>query len=220
MFKFKKNNKKINIILLCQYKQGYNKFVDVVKKMQNDIMFNVKVLAIPEDINKFPRNEDYIFWCSKFGDITINAIVNNKWYDLKKEKSDYIFIQRPYDNYLPQEYHISSLKQYSKICYIPYAFELMNLRNVAMPDFFVKSIDMFFCTQNEEYNYCKTIIRNANDGIQRYVYDIGYPSLYNIVKKAKEYNSAFSKIDKKNNFNVIWTPRWTIDDKLFKTSFF
>ncbi len=220
MFKFKKNNKKINVIFLCQYKQGYNKFVDVVKRMQNDIMFNVKVLAIPEDINKFPRNEDYIFWCSKFGDITINAIANNKWYDLKKEKPDYIFIQRPYDNYLPQEYHISSLKQYSKICYIPYAFELMNLRNVAMPDFFVKSIDMFFCTQNEEYNYCKTIIKNANDGIQRYVYDIGYPSLYNIVKKAKEYNSAFSKIDKKNNFNVIWTPRWTIDDKLFKTSFF
>ena len=220
MFKIRKKDKKINVYFLCQYKQGYNKFIDVVKGMQNDTKFNVKVLAIPENIKNFPTNEDYNFWYSKFGSITINAIINNKWYDLKKEKPDCVFIQRPYENYLPQEYHITSLKQYSKICYIPYAFELINLRNIAMPDFFVKSIDMFFCTQSEEYKYCNNIIKNLNDGKKNEVYDLGYPSLYNIVKKVKEYNSAFSRIDKKINFNVIWTPRWTIDDKLCKTSFF
>ena len=128
--------------------------------MQNYTKFNLKGLAIPENIKNFPTNEDYNFWYSKFGSITINAIINNKWYDLKKEKPDCVFIQRPYENYLPQEYHITSLKQYSKICYIPYAFELINLRNIAMPDFFVKSIDMFFCTQSEKYKYYNNIIKN------------------------------------------------------------
>lgn len=188
--------------------------------MASDILFDVKVLAIPDNIETFPEKDDYVFWHSKFGNITINSIIDNEWYNLKRDKPDYIFIQRPYDNYLPQEYHVTSLKQYSKICYIPYAFELINLRSVAMPDFFVKNIDMFFCTQSEEYDYCNNIIKNTNDGIKRYVYDLGYPSLYHIIAKSRSYNSAFCKIDKKINFNVIWTPRWTNNEKLCKTSFF
>ena len=220
MFNFIKKKRKIKVFFLCQYKQGYNKIVDVIEKMKNDNSIDVKVLAIPDDITKFPRNDDFDFWYSKFGNITVNAIENNKWKKKKNEKPDYIFIQRPYDNYLPNEYQVPTLKEYSKICYIPYAFELISFRDVAMPDFFVKNMNIIFCTNSEEYNYCNNIMESANDGIERHAYDLGYPSLYNVVLKAKESNSAFSKIDNKVNFNIIWTPRWTTDDNLCKTSFF
>ena len=220
MLKFIKKRKKIKVYFMCQYKQGYNKIVDVIEKMNIDSSFDVKVLAIPDDITKFPKNNDFEFWYSKFGKITVNAVQNNKWFDLKKEKPDYIFVQRPYDNYLPKEYHVSSLRNFSKICYIPYAFELMDFRNIAMPDSFINNVNLFFCTQSEEYDYCCNIIKNINDGTKRYAYDLGYPSLYNVFIKSKNFNSAFIKIEKKSNYNIIWTPRWSTNDDLCKTSFF
>lgn len=220
MFSFKKKKKKIKVYFICQYIQGCNKIYDVIMAMKNDLRFEVKALAVPDNIKDFPNNNDYNFWFSKFGDITINAVDGNKWFDLKNEKPDYIFIQRPYDNYLPDVYQINCLKKYSKICYIPYAFEIMDLRSVTMPDFFVKKVSMMFCSQTEEYNYCKKIINSADDNFKRKCFDLGYPSLFNIVMKKNKYNSAFNNIDKKNSFNVIWTPRWTMDDKLCKSSFF
>ncbi len=220
MFKFKKKkSRKIKVYFLCQYMQGYNKIFDVIECMKNNELFDVKVLAIPDNINLFPKNNEYEFWYSKFGTIVVNSIENNEWFDLKKEKPDYVFVQRPYDNYVPYEFQIEVLKQYTKLCYIPYAFELINLRDVAMPDYFVKNISMFFCSQSEEFEYCSNIIKNINDGVCRKAFNLGYPSLYSIVKKNNN-NSAFKKIDKRNNLNIIWTPRWTTDDKLCKTSFF
>ena len=137
MFDLFKKKKKIKVFFLCQYVQGCNKIADVVYYMINDFSFDVKVLAIPDDISKFPENKEFDFWYSKFGDIVVNAIDSGKWFDLENESPDYVFIQRPYDNYLPVEYQIETVKKYTKLCYIPYAFELMNLRNVVMPEFFV-----------------------------------------------------------------------------------
>lgn len=219
MFKFKKKkSRKIKVYFLCQYMQGYNKIFDVIECMKNNELFDAKVLAIPDNIDLFPKNNEYEFWYSKFGTIVVNSIVNNQWFDLKKEKPDYVFVQRPYDNYLPHEFQIETLKQYTKLCYIPYCFELADLRNVILPEFFVKNISLLFCTQRDEFEYCSNIIKNIDDGLCRKVFNLGYPSLYSIVKKNN--NSAFKKIDKRNNLNIIWTPRWTIDKKLCKTSFF
>lgn len=215
-----KKKKQIKIYFICQYIQGYNKICDVIEKMKSDSKIDVKVIAFPNDIYMFPKNNEYDFWYSKFGDITINSVEGDKWFNLEKEKPDYVFIQRPYDNYLPSEYSVENIKKYTKICYIPYGFELINLRDVAMPDFFVKNVSLFFCTQSEEYNYCKHIIDNTNDIFERKVYNLGYPSLYNIIKKINISKSAYKKIERKTNLNVLWTPRWTTDYKLCKTSFF
>lgn len=220
MFKLICNKRKIKVYFICQYIQGYNKIFDVVMAMKIDKSININVLVVPEDIKDFSKNNNFDFWYSKFGDITVNAVKDNEWFDLKKEKPDYVFIQRPYDNYLPSEYHVQTMKNYTKICYIPYAYELIDLRSVALPEFFVKNISLLFCSQEEEYKYCKKIIDSSNDGTIRKCFNLGYPSLYNVVNRAKSINSAFKNIDKKVGFNVMWTPRWTIDDNLSKSSFF
>lgn len=220
MFRLKNRNRKIKVYFICQYVQGCNKIYDVVSAMKADNVFDVRVLAVPDDINKFPKNNEYDFWYSKFGNITINAVDGNKWFDLKSKKPDYVFVQRPYDNYVPMEYRVDTIKNYSKLCYIPYGYELINLRNVAMPDFFVKNISLFFCSQDEEYDYCKSIIDNTNDGVNRKCFNLGYPSLYNVACLVKNKKSAFDNIDKRTNFNVMWSPRWTTSDNLSKTNFF
>lgn len=84
MFNFRKKKQRIKVFFLCQYIQGYNKISDVVECMKNDTIFDVYVLAIPTNIKLFPKNNEYEFWHSKFGDIVVNSINNNKWFDLKK----------------------------------------------------------------------------------------------------------------------------------------
>lgn len=220
MLNFICKKRKIKVYFICQYIQGCNKIFDVIMAMRNDKIFDVKVLAVPEDIKKFPENRDFEFWYSKFGDITVNSIKNNAWFDLKKEKPNYVFVQRPYDNYLPIEYHVKTIMNFTKICYIPYAFELIDLRDVMTPRNFVKNVSLFFCSHDEEYDYCSNITESINDGCKRKCFNLGYPSLYNVINSQKRCNSAFKKVDKKAGFNVMWTPRWTIDENLSKSYFF
>lgn len=142
---FRRKKQKINIYYICQYVQGYNKISDVINAMIDDDDVDIHVLAFPTEINKFPKNEEFLFWKEKFGDCVINAIVDNNWYDLKKNKPDYVFVQRPYDDYLPDEYACKELSKYTKVCYIPYAFSLANLHNISLQrSFFGRHLYDFF----------------------------------------------------------------------------
>lgn len=155
--------KKIKVYFIAQYKAGLDKFESVVKEMQKDDSFDVKVLAVPDDINDLEKNKDYEYWYSKFGDITIDSIKNGKWFDLKKEKPDYVFIQRPYDGLVPPEYRKTTLREYTKVSYIPYGFSMVGIFDISMKPEDMESIDIIFAEHEEVNNFYQKLIDSIED---------------------------------------------------------
>lgn len=215
----KMRHTKIRIFFLCQYIQGWNKIEGVYREMEKDERFEVFLLAIPYDINEFPENKEYAFWKNQ-GSNVINAVVDGKWFDLKSQNPDYVFVQRPYDAYVPLEYRVTTLFQYTRLCYIPYAYLLCNIRHVSSPPQFSECIYMYFAENEDEKKYldrCHPYLKMFQ--IKRN-YALGYPSL-DSTKKIRKEESAFEKMSNKQSlYKFVWTPRWTEDKALGATYFF
>ena len=213
-------NKKIKVFFIAQYKAGSDKFESVVKEMEKDDSFDIKVLAVPNDINNLEENIEYDFWKEKFGNITINAIENNTWFDLKKEKPDYVFIQRPYDGLVPPEYRKTTLREYTKVVYIPYGYSLVGIFDISMKPEDMESIDIIFAEHEEVGNFYQSLIDSIEDGRRRVSLCLGYPALDRAKEKVDSMTSAFMKIPNRKKSNILWTPRWTTDKYAVETSFF
>ena len=212
MFKFRK---KVKVYFIAQYKAGLDKFASVVDEMKSDKKLNVKVLVFPENINNVQSNDDFAFWKKRFGNIAIDALLeNNKWFDLKKKSPDYVFIQRPYDHYLPCEYSTDELKKYTKLCYIPYGYSLADLHDVILPKSFLEKLYFFFGENDEECKYAENMVQ---DKVK--IKSLGYPSLNKEIRSIS-LNDSKSLGRKKKELKVIWTPRWTTEKSLFTTTFF
>lgn len=218
IFNIKKNRKKIKVVFIVQYIQGYDKFIDVINCMKCESLFDVKVLAFPENKNKFPKNEEFDFWKSKFGENAINSICDNEWIDLEKLSPDYIFVQRPYDMYLPEKFSVYNMSLYSKICYIPYGYVLHTNNELVLPKTFLENIYIYFAENESQKKYAEKIFGEIDNSRQRYSVDLGYPVLDKLKNYIDNDNSAFNKLN--NNLKILWTPRWTTDDSISGTSFF
>lgn len=214
--------KKIKVIFIAQYKQGCDKFASVVEAMKLDGDIEVKVLAVPYDINKFPENDEFEFWQNKFGeDIVINAVVNKKeWFNLKNKKPDYVFVQRPYDNYMPDGLRLCDVANYSKACYIPYGFTLCTTNDISLSEGTLRHVYMHFAENDIQREYAQKIFDGFDDSVLRRSVSVGYPLLDVVKEHAQKDGSAFDAMH--NTFRVIWTPRWTTDVKngISGTSFF
>lgn len=213
----KKIKKKIKIYYICQFVQGYDKICDVINKMKEDPDIDIKVLAFPDDIKNHPNNPELSFWREKFGNIVIDAVAGEGWFDLKQAKPYMVFVQRPYNNYLPEEYSTDNLAKFTKLCYIPYGYNLVNLHDVSLPEVFLKDLYFFFAENKYEYEYAKSIMDKYDNC---YSMNFGYPSFDKKLRNLEIKYSAFDKIKGNNKLKVIWTPRWTTDTKLFQTNFF
>ena len=135
--------KKIKIYYICQFVQGYDKICDVINDMKEDSDIDIKVLAFPDDVKSHPNNPELSFWREKFGDIVIDAVDGDGWFDLKQAKPYMVFVQRPYNNYLPEEYSTDNLAKFTKLCYIPYGYNLVKLHDVSLPEVFLKDLYFF-----------------------------------------------------------------------------
>lgn len=140
---------------------------------------------------------------------------DNTLLDIRSQEFDYIFYQRPYDILLPKELRAQNVIRFSKTCYIPYGaigakvFEELELscknffRNVSYN--FVSSphlADGF--SNNKDY---KTIIE---DGLIECGF-YGYPNY--------EY-TANMRIKINRDGYILWTPRWSCDEKIGGSNFF
>ena len=183
MFSFKRKNI-IKVYFICQWKQGYIKFYDVVKTMVSDEKFDVNLLVVPENIEEYPKNSDLKYWEEIFEGINIiNAVTDRGWYNLRDKKPDYVFVQRPYNNYLPPEYATHEICKYTKLCYIPYGYSLGDLHDVGLPAEFLKTLYFFFAENRYEQEYAEKIMKDL-DGIHHSM-NLGYPMLDRELKKLK-----------------------------------
>ncbi len=195
------------VLFLCQYPPAWNKMKSVFEMMLRDSRFNPKILAVPDNINK-PDEKIYLFFSGIYGrDNVINSYENGTWYDIKKDMPDYVFYQRPYDQYLPKPYKSGVVSGYSKICHLVYGYLMTEtLKDICTNKLFYRNVYMYFAENTicMEYNIKRFKISH-NKGYRKTL-NIGYPVLEYFVK-----NKTERKTDN-NEFKALWTPRWS-DDK-------
>lgn len=217
------NNDKIKVVFISQYIEAWNSFDSVYKAFKQNDKFEVLILSIPMSdlnsemnysINKKHENKSFDFLKS-VGIKSINAYKNNQWFDLKKYGPNYVFYNKTYNNQYPDEYKSENVCSFSKICVIPYGFNLF-------------SDTIFDIVYNYEF-MLDTYLTFATDVVT--LKDIQKKFSWQYITRRNKYKLlGFPRFDllkdvKKQNENskitIAWMPRWEFNKKgTQKTSHF
>lgn len=226
--KEKKPGKKMTVVFLCQYYAAWNASMSTFWTAVNDPEIDVYLLALPEKKLKpgpdekisyitheeYAENLAYPF-CRDFFPDTIDAYdeKENRWFNIAALYPDYVFVQRPYQMYLPPQYRCTVLATYTKVCYIPYSYckQLWDSRSVYRSGFIDYTYAVF--TENQMYrDMLRRIYCGSFSAPWKKIEYFGYP----------RFDVYHSKQVKSNGFKktVLWLPRWTTSSKIEATTFF
>ena len=210
LLRVKKNHKcsgQIKVGFLVQLPEIWDKQVLVYEAMKNNNKFKVYLFVVPKydfiASSVETKYEDNYF-LNKYED-AIKTYSGDTWIDLKEYNLDYLFYPRPYDHYLPKQYRSIATRKFVKCCYIPYGynggqqFDGMNTDKKFFRNIYYAFIDT---------DYSANIINNkfncAKEKSAHKVVCFGYPAL-----------DSYFDIKNSNDINtVLWTPRWTYDEKI------
>lgn len=213
--KKKDYSRPIKVLFVCQYMQAWNKMKSVFELMRNDKRFDVKILAVPDDISNI-NDKVYEYFRTLYGEeYVIDAYEKEIWYDMERDEPDYVFYQRPYDQYLPKQYRSGEVSKYSRVCHLVYGYLLTETtKNICTNKLFFRNVYMYFA----ENSICKDFnikrFKISHNKKYRKTVDIGYPVLEYFMQFKEEY-------DKKSDdeYKVLWTPRWTEDKEAGGSNF-
>ena len=75
--------------------------------------------------------------------------------------------------------------KYTRICYIPYGFSLVDIFDISFKPEDAKNIDIIFAEHEEVRDIYKKTISKLDDNKKRISICLGYPSLDESIKKAQ-----------------------------------
>lgn len=226
--KLSNRNVKMTVVFLCQYCASWNASMSAFQSALEDPDIDVYLLALPEKILKSGRDkkrsyithEEYgdnlaFEYCRSFYPDTINAYEaeEGRWFNIGQLKPDYVFIQRPYQMYLPPQYRCNVLAAYTKVCYIPYSYckQLWDGRSVYRADF----MDYVYAVFTENAMYCQMLRKIYCDIFQakwKKIEYFGYPRF--------DMHGSVAEKDAEEGKTVLWLPRWTTLSDIEATTFF
>lgn len=220
--KHKNKDRKIRVGFIIRELAVLNKSQSIIDELSNDDRFEVQLLCIPCDlIEKDSKYNDTYNLCLSLGyDNLINLLKEDgSWLAIKNLDLDYVFYNSPYNDFYPYEYKSKNVSKYSKICVLLYAMTLSkNEVSVTLNKDFFKYVYYYFAEVEGavKYNSNRFLLTHLC-GLQKTKF-FGMPALgYFFNRKSKASKSwMFSK----NNFRVIWTPRWTTNKALGGSNFF
>lgn len=223
----KHRDKRLCLVFLCQYYASWNAYMSTFQAALDDPDVDVYLIALPEKILKhgpdkkksyitheeYGENQAYEF-CKAFYPDVINGYdaENNRWFNIAALRPDYVFIQRPYQMYLPPVYRCGVVATYAKVCYIPYSYckQLWDSRSVYRHGFINYTYAVF--TENQYYcDMMRTIYQDCFQETWKKIEFFGYPR-FDVYKK---------NVEKKGTQKVVlWLPRWTTLNDIEPTTFF
>lgn len=212
LLKTHSTERKIKVAFIIQMPEIWDKLSPVYDLMKKNEVFETILLVVPAfDFNAGKLCEHYgeekEFVNEKYPlDNIIDTIdKDGKVIDIRKYGFDYVFYQRPYDHYLPKELQSESLVRFTKVCYVPYAYQ----GAAVFIDFnknknFFRNAYFTFADSNEvQKTLLKNFKKNVGENLQKIVY-VGYPVF-----------DTYLKMPEKRDANgILWTPRWSFDPKV------
>ena len=197
---------KIRVGFLVQMAEIWDKQVPVYEELLTRDNVEVFLFVVPpfdfekkEITNSYEKN----YFLDKYV-AAVNAIdEQGEIINLKSYGLDYIFYQRPYDQYLPEQLRSYNVSNYCKCCYIPYGFSgavAFDGGNTSRAFF----RNMYFTFKDSSYMQKKLMKKYPISSKLkiRHIENLGYPSL-------EPYLCAADSSDMVKT--VLWTPRWSYD---------
>lgn len=203
----------VRVVFIQQNKVNWQVVKKIYEKMHNDSRFEAYIIAVPEKMDSDPEAA-YKNLVNLYGENAVirTGIEGEPLFDIRQLNPDYVFLPRPYDQYLPGPYQSKVISSYARICYMSYSFEMskQNEKDVFNGRFF-RNVSVFFAESGlrEEFEK-KRYPYGHRKGIRQTVC-LGYPSL-------SEY-SGLKPREKDGYVNLLWTPRWNEDPALGGSSF-
>ncbi len=210
--KFKKRRCKndfITVGFIVQMPEIWDKQKPIFDEMLNDRRFKTKLIVVPDydfirgQNGHFDSKKE--FFMKQYEQFNCIILYDESKNNLDLGKFDYVFMQRPYDKYLPPMLKSPNVISKTKTVYIPYAYNgAHNFLSLVSEKQFYRNIYLTFTDSIEIKN---EIIKGLNNlytnGLVKIEY-LGYPCL-------EKY--CLSKCcEKKNSINsILWTPRWSYD---------
>lgn len=204
----------IKVAFLVFEAETWDKQEPVYDKMCSLPNFNVELLVVPS----FNRElkllttyaEEWAFF-KKYDNAIKVYNDNGELLDIADKNYDYVFYQCPYNAQYPKKLRTNYVTKYSKICYIPYGFSGATNFNEgnSNPDFF-RNVYMAFLDAIEIKEILnKKFELTCKKGYQNF-YVVGYPA----------FEKYFDQKWGENVNSILWTPRWSYDNKIGGSHFF
>ncbi len=227
MIKLKTNknkNERLKIVFLCQLGQVWGCVESIYQEALLDDRVEPYILALPENWEKdnYDKNAyEYMREC----DYEVIDGYNEKtgeFFDLKAFAPDYVFIPRPYDNYLPEQFQSEAMSKYTKVCYVCYGYtsEGDYMLKTCFSKYFVSNCYMVFAENESVRKYTVSQMPIASRLGLHKVIKTPFPR-FDLLKKFEGSESpAWPRPKCEIQKRIIWTPRWTLEEKLGGTNFF
>lgn len=207
-----KKNRITKVGFIVQEPSVWDKLKNIYNKCQNSNDIEAWLIIIPPfNWNSGTIHNSYInnYFINKYNNQNIIKLCknNNELEDISKYKFDYIFYERPYNMYLPENIKTNSIVTGAKLCYVPYGYGGAPIFDeyINNNDFF-DNIDYVFCeSEYHRNNYINIFNKKNLNNIK--VISTGYPCL-------EDYISLESKNKKDYTNSVLWTPRFSYDKKM------
>lgn len=193
---------------LVQMPEVWDKELDVYNELKSRESVDVVMIVVPPFDIKFQKLESGYednYFIKEYPDAIRGIGDNGKPIDIEKLELDYVFYQRPYDEYLPKELRSSELVKKTRCCYIPYGYACADafLGMNTDPEFFRNIYFGFIDSRYIQKKLEKKFRRNCMQGLQHFEY-LGYPSLAPYLGMGQT-----EQVHK-----ILWTPRWSYDPQI------
>ena len=202
----------IRVGFIAQMPQVWDKQMQLFDALASDERFTPVIIVVPEyDFTNKHVNKEYKdnYFLKNYSDYCVKAYDEGKWIDIRSLKLDYVFYQRPYDWYLPEELKSFNVAPYTKCCYIPYAIWMSKHNLCGYNRAFFRSLYFGFMESKEN---CDGLIKRGDYKAEKRYLFCGYPSL--------DLDEPAVSQTKHDKTTVLWTPRWSYDENVGGSHFF
>lgn len=208
----------VKVGFLCQYIPAWTKVEKVYLNMLEDSRFEPYLICLPSGIKHHQlidpdslENDTFDYFLQHGYPQAINALIGkNTWLDLKALELQYIFYPRPYNDMMPSAYTSHEVSKHCKICMLMYCIE--PTQEITVTTLNRDFMSHVYCYFAEHSFVLDTNIKNNRylhkKGWQKTVC-IGVPVLEQMLEQRGKVSPSWEF--SKNDFRVIWTPRWTTD---------
>ena len=194
----------IRVAFIVQMAEIWDKEEPVYEAMLSNDLFEPTLIVIPpydQVQENVPTSYEDNFFLKKYPE-AVKGFDNGRWMDIKTQEYDYVFLQRPYDHYLPQGFRGSDIVDFAKVCYRPYGVSSADGFNGGNTDkLFFRNVYMSFMESDYMAKLLQNQFRFPFEKDTHHVLSLGYPALLPYL--------SFPDIHQVNR--VLWTPRWSFD---------
>ena len=206
----------VKVGFLCQYIPAWAKVETIYRMMLADPRFEPVLICLPSGIRdnrltdpEIPGNDTHDYFLSHGYPEALDARQGKEsWLDLEALGLEYLFYPRPYNSFLPRAYTTSQVSRYCRICLLMYGMEITEeITRTTLNRDFMAYVSYYFAGNTAVQQVHKSQNRKGHAlGLQK-TPCLGMPVLESLHSKREEESAswAFSR----NDFRVMWTPRWT-----------